>query len=157
MVARQGPSPAETFRKILQLEEKRGFDNKAVAGGLDRFIDRQREELVEGIDPSTTSEYGLRSGLASLGPRHVDPRALLAERYGEMDAARRREWVGLWMGMMGAMPSPPVSPSSSGRRGREIREPHHPPSPSSPSKEKREGQTGHPRSTRPRLNWDVDP
>ena len=28
----------DSFRSILTMEESRGFDNKAVMGGLDRFI-----------------------------------------------------------------------------------------------------------------------
>ncbi len=41
-----GTSPAsETLRKILQQEQKRGFGDRTVTGGLDRFLQNKAEEL----------------------------------------------------------------------------------------------------------------
>ena len=34
------PAWADAFQKILKLEESHGFDNKAVLGGLDKFVAR---------------------------------------------------------------------------------------------------------------------
>ena len=36
---------ADTFQNILTLEESRGFDNKAVMGGLDKFVARFSEQM----------------------------------------------------------------------------------------------------------------
>lgn len=48
------------FRKILELEAARGFTDAAVAGGLDRFLQRWRAELERelGIDPTRGKPYG---------------------------------------------------------------------------------------------------
>lgn len=35
------------FRRVLQLEAERGHENKAVVGGLDRFLDRWRSDLSD--------------------------------------------------------------------------------------------------------------
>ncbi len=42
---RRDPPAAEALRKILQQEQKRGFDNGAVTGGLDSFLRNRAEEL----------------------------------------------------------------------------------------------------------------
>ena len=34
------PDQVESFRKILSLEQDRGYDDTAVMGGLDRFLER---------------------------------------------------------------------------------------------------------------------
>ena len=38
------PAWAGAFQNILNLEESRGFDNKAVMGGLDKFVARWADE-----------------------------------------------------------------------------------------------------------------
>lgn len=35
------------FRRVLQLEAERGHENKAVVGGMDRFLDRWRSDLTD--------------------------------------------------------------------------------------------------------------
>ena len=40
------PSWADAFQNILRLEESHGFDNKAVMGGLDKFVARWAEEMA---------------------------------------------------------------------------------------------------------------
>ena len=46
----------DSFWNILTIEESRGFDNKAVLGGLDRFIQTWAEEMAaqigDGQEPS---------------------------------------------------------------------------------------------------------
>ena len=44
------------FRRVLQLEAGRGHENKAVVGGMDRFLDRWRSDL--------TDDGGEHAGLA---------------------------------------------------------------------------------------------
>ena len=36
----------DAFQNILKLEESHGFDNKAVMGGLDKFVARWSEEMA---------------------------------------------------------------------------------------------------------------
>ena len=40
-------SRLETFHRILRLEEERGYDDRAVMGGLDRFLAAWRQELAQ--------------------------------------------------------------------------------------------------------------
>ena len=35
------------FRRVLQLESERGYQNQAVVGGIDRFLDRWRSDLTD--------------------------------------------------------------------------------------------------------------
>jgi len=58
----------ERLRKILELEQSRGYSNQAVIGGLDRFLQR--------MPPST--------------PMLSE---LLSRSYATLDAAERRQWV----------------------------------------------------------------
>ena len=40
-------SRLETFHRIIRLEEERGYDDRAVMGGLDRFLAAWRQELEQ--------------------------------------------------------------------------------------------------------------
>ena len=40
------PSWAVAFQNILGIEEAHGFDNKAVMGGLDKFVARWADEMA---------------------------------------------------------------------------------------------------------------
>ncbi len=44
-----------SLRKILELEKRSGYQDKAVIGGLDRFLKRWREERVEPVNSVTNS------------------------------------------------------------------------------------------------------
>ena len=68
-----------TLRKILNLEEKRGFDNKAVAGGLDLFIEHWRKDLISAF------------------PRSPIAKRLLTENYSSLTLRSRREWTRRWL------------------------------------------------------------
>ncbi|MSQ12892.1 MAG: ATP-dependent DNA helicase RecG [Dehalococcoidia bacterium] len=71
----------ETFRRILKLEEQRGYDNKAVTGGLDAFAVRLREELA-----ASGAEGGpLLERLQAAG--------VLGKPYGDLAPEARRVWV----------------------------------------------------------------
>ncbi len=81
------------LRGILALEERRGFDNSAVAGGLDLFIEGSRDELP---------------WLASLFPSGV-------RRYSDLSINQRRAWtaaVGRRVSRMDA----PVRPGTTRRQ-----------------------------------------
>lgn len=55
------PDKVGALRKILELEAKRGFNDRAVAGGLDKFLSRWQAELKLGIgrDPLPGKAYAL--------------------------------------------------------------------------------------------------
>ena len=44
------PSPFETLSKMLSLEKQRGYDNKAVVGGLERLSDTWAPEAITQVD-----------------------------------------------------------------------------------------------------------
>ena len=80
---------------ILALEARTGFQNKAVAGGLDRFLQRLRADQ---------SLYPSLQGLVSQGMLNVV--------YAELDIARRQAWVQEVERMVGASAPPPPSGTS---------------------------------------------
>ncbi len=88
----------ERLRKILEIEESRGYSDQAVMGGLDRFLER-------------------------VSPRPRKLSALLARRYAELDVAERREWVRSVLREMEAGPRPAVRPKAPQRRQTERRSP----------------------------------
>ena len=72
------PNWIEPFRKILELEHSNGSDNRAVVGGLDRFVQHWAGEMT-----------------AFLG----DPKlaqTLVQSSYAEMSPAERRYWASHW-------------------------------------------------------------
>ena len=73
------PSWVDAFRKILDLEQSRGFDDSAVVGGLDRFIQRW-------ADPMTAA--GGDSSLAQ---------ELLLTPYAGMSPQQRSRWASRWI------------------------------------------------------------
>ncbi|MYF65709.1 MAG: hypothetical protein F4185_07575, partial [Chloroflexi bacterium] len=73
---RAGSSQVRALRNILDMEAANGFRNKAVAGGLDRFLETLRGQA--GADPAL---------------RSLDERGLLSVAYAELDAARRERWA----------------------------------------------------------------
>ena len=66
--------PPESFRKILELEEGKGFNDTAVVGGVDRFL------------------QFWASDIAVLGGGEEVP-----ESYGGMTVEERRHWVRRWL------------------------------------------------------------
>ncbi len=77
--ARDWPS---IFRKIIGLEADRGFNNSAVWGGVDRFLERWQPDME-----------------AQLGS-HPDGRHLLDRAYGAMGRDEREEWAQRWLGII---------------------------------------------------------
>ncbi|HCL25724.1 MAG TPA: hypothetical protein DHW65_05190, partial [Dehalococcoidia bacterium] len=85
MVSQRTGAPAwvNAFQNILDLEESRGFDNKAVMGGLDKFVQRWTEEM-------TAQATGVG-----------DEAFLLKESYDAMSAKVRAQWVDQWRAAIG--------------------------------------------------------
>ena len=92
------------FRKILALEEHKGFADNAVSGGIQRFMARWAGELR-----------------AHLGDDADAAARLIEQPYRTMDAAQRRRWVSEWTEALdrGGTPSatepanPPELPAAS--------------------------------------------
>ena len=70
------PSWVAAFQNILNLEESRGFDNKAVMGGLDKFVARWADEMA--------------------GQAVNDESFLLKKPYDSMSEKLRAQWVARW-------------------------------------------------------------
>ena len=99
----------ESFRKILSLEQDRGYDNTAVMGGLDRFLER----LASNAD------------LAG-----ADVGEMLAVSYHGMNSTERRQWIGRWLGRLDGLiivvssseqvtpPDKPAAPARKAASGR---------------------------------------
>jgi ATP-dependent DNA helicase RecG len=84
------PSWAAAFQNILKIEESHGYDNKAVMGGLDKFVARFADEMAA---------------------RAIsDERFLLKESYDSMSAELRAQWVAQWREALGGEPDPSRSP-----------------------------------------------
>ena len=57
------------FRNILQLEEDRGFDDGAVVGGLDKFLQRWAPEIASYLnEPQQRLTMSLHPAYASMSP-----------------------------------------------------------------------------------------
>ncbi|MDA0733011.1 MAG: hypothetical protein BZY73_06585 [SAR202 cluster bacterium Casp-Chloro-G3] len=72
------PPWVESLRKIMELETLRGFNNTAVMGGLDRFIQHWSESIT-----------GFLANTEAV-------RNLLQASYNEFSTKQRAEWVDLW-------------------------------------------------------------
>ena len=96
MAARQTkpPSWVTPFSRILDLEEARGFDNTAVMGGLDRFMEHWASSISSFIDETSL------------------PAEMLRASYAEMSCEERTRWVASWQARLGRN----VSASETGMR-----------------------------------------
>ena len=69
----------DSLRNILRLEESRGYDDRAVMGGLDKFVDLWAKEIASDLgDPSLLHK-------------------LTDTPYALMSAHERRKWAGQWL------------------------------------------------------------
>ena len=100
---RAAASQVRALRNILTMEAANGFPDKAVAGGLDRFLETLRGQA--GADPALKS---------------LDERGLLSVAYAELDAARRERWADEARRFLGDRPTPRST-------GRPARPPEPPP------------------------------
>ena len=84
------PSWVAAFQNILKLEESHGFDNKAVMGGLDKFVARWADEMAAQVVS--------------------DENFLLKESYDSMSEKLRAQWVAQWREALGGEPDPKRTP-----------------------------------------------
>ena len=83
MTSRDTPSARsrlDSFLNILKLEESKGFQNTAVMGGLDRFLERNASAIAD--------ISGDGAGIPSVPYRDMTP-------------PQRREWAGRWLARLG--------------------------------------------------------
>ena len=62
------PSWLDSFRNILSLEESRGFDNSAVLGGMDRFIQRWSREMADHLSDPDLARNLAQATYSSMSP-----------------------------------------------------------------------------------------
>jgi len=91
------PSWVAAFQNILNLEESRGFDNKAVMGGLDKFVARWTDEMA--------------------GQAVNDESFLLKKPYDSMSEKLRAQWVARWREALSGEPDLRMTP-------RQVAKPH---------------------------------
>ena len=95
--AENEPQWRSALRKILALEERKGFADTAVSGGIRRFVARWEAEL---------REY--------LGPDTAQAARLIDQPYRELPPDRRRQWVAEWQAALAgpaeAAPAPAPAP-----------------------------------------------
>ena len=72
----------DTFKKILRLEQERGYKDTAVVGGLDRLLQRWTADIAQGVGDSA---------LAS---------ELLEESYSSLAQNEREEWATRWLALL---------------------------------------------------------
>ena len=84
------------FRNILDLEESHGFDNSAVVGGLDRFIQRWTQEMADRFHDSEQF------------------RQMGSTPYSQLSAEERGQWAAWWRELLNSGPEPaPTIPAPS--------------------------------------------
>ena len=87
------PEFSETLGKILALERQRGYNNRAVQGGLDRFREFWEAEMAARADETSDAAF------------------LLLQSYAEMTADQRAAWVRQWLALIeGDAPASSASP-----------------------------------------------
>ena len=101
-------SRLETFHRILRLEEERGYGDRAVMGGLDRFLAAWRQELEQ--EP----QGALLDHLTRLGVFQGQLRFAHSRGAGGLgEAACWRSWPPLRT----PLPKPGQPPTALGSRG----------------------------------------
>ena len=114
MDTRQDTQPLNSFRKILQLEHKRGFDNRAVTqGGLDEFLARWKPQLRTRLSNTPDAEN------------------LLDRPYSRMTPNQRARWVETYLALLDSSPLHPSPSTGEGLDGGAPL-PHQPRPPSPP-------------------------
>ena len=88
----------EPLRKVLELEQARGYADKAVIGGLDKYLHKQagqiRQNLVLSLNQVKTKELipQLLSGFDELN--------LAKSNYGSYGVDERKRWMANVLGWM---------------------------------------------------------
>ena len=76
------PTWRDSLRNILRLEESRGFDDRAVVGGLDKFLQRWSSEMAALVAGGDLAEQ------------------LTGRPYSRMSPEERRQWAGEWQAVL---------------------------------------------------------
>ena len=76
------PTWRDSLRNILRLEESRGFDDRAVVGGLDKFLQRWSSEMAALVAGGDLAEQ------------------LTGRPYSRMSPEERRQWAGKWQAVL---------------------------------------------------------
>ena len=97
---------ATRLRRVFELERERGYDNKAVMGGLDRMLIQMIED-------------GLLTAASPLGQRF---KQLPRSGYRSLDDEERKSWIEGTIRALSAPTTRPFSPSPAATTSREPRE-----------------------------------
>ena len=84
-MTQRGTSPpdwAEILRNVIELEAQRGYNNSAVVGGMDRFLERWRHDMATRIPAGSESSL------------------LVRKRYAELSPDQRKQWAALWLDLI---------------------------------------------------------
>ena len=113
------PNPAantaawiKPFRSILELERSNRFDNRAVTGGLDRFLEHWAADITAFLETVPQAE------------------PLARTPYAELSLAQREQWADQWLALLSAGPitapqetAAPAAPPPSALKTRQARRP----------------------------------
>ena len=77
------PDWAEILRNVIELEARRGYEDRSVWGGIDSIRQRWHHDM------------------ASQVPDGADSDLLLEQRYAELNPAQRERWARLWLDLLG--------------------------------------------------------
>ena len=95
---KNGISGLEALRKVLELERRKDYTDRAVIGGLDEYLHRQAGRVREDIgDPDLADEF--------------DELSLGSSGYGSLDADERKRWIAQILDCLGRVEksgTPPV-------------------------------------------------
>ena len=102
---------AETFGKILALEHQRGYNNRAVQGGMDRFRERWQSEMAASAGESPNATFLLRQSYAEMPP---EQRAVWAVQWKRLIESGAPEPVASSVppAPQPELPAPPTRPAS---------------------------------------------
>ena len=95
------PEWAESLRKIIELDAARGFSDRAVTGGMDRFRQRWQAEMDALAGDTGSAAF------------------LLRRSYSEMSPELRESWGSQWLRLLGQdtiLPQVPRPPADAQRR-----------------------------------------
>ncbi|MFP3879400.1 MAG: ATP-dependent DNA helicase RecG [Dehalococcoidia bacterium] len=81
----------DSLRNVLELECQKGYTDKAVIGGLDRYLHRQAKEIRQGLLPSL-NEVKTKERIPQL-LSSFDELNLANSDYGSCDVAERKRWI----------------------------------------------------------------
>ncbi|MQF64633.1 ATP-dependent DNA helicase RecG [SAR202 cluster bacterium AC-409-J13_OGT_754m] len=88
----------QLFHSILKLEKSRGFDDDTVIGGIDKYIESWKSDILKLF--GDTSEI----------------RKILGESYSALQTQNRQYWVDSWLNLIEPLSNVPVGPRTRKRK-----------------------------------------